>query len=437
MGTRGDLTKAHLRPAVSARLRCGRNEEEEAGDSTGTSWTVSATGSMFPTRTLLSISRVRSPPTGPPQVGPAIAGEEQGVLGIARGLSYAGAAQVLRRKWRCLVSLLLPPNVSEQSLSKALDDFAAAVGAEHVLSSEEDRAEFRDPFWHKSWSDYEAAAVVQPATVEEIQAIVRIANERRVPLWVSAVGRNNGYGGSSPRVRGSVVVNLRRMNRVLEINEELAYAVVEPGVTLVRPLRRDPSRRPQASAVDSRPRLGQRGREHPGPRHHLPAVRPGSDDAVRDGGRPAERRADANRELGDPERPGGARLQARSRPDARPVVHAVQLRDRHEDGRVADADARVLHALLAAGLERQRPAPRRRHAARTDARQEHRGSAAGVEHALPRVGLLEPPAMVRGRGADPGRCDRPHRARARHRPVDHAFRASTATRTSSTSSSRR
>jgi 4-cresol dehydrogenase (hydroxylating) len=90
--------------------------------------------------------------------------------------------------------------------------------------------EFRDPFWFRTWDDYEAAAVVQPQSVEEIQAIVRIANEHRVPLWVSGVGKNNGYGGSSPRVRGSVVVNLLRMNRVLEIDGELGYAVVEPGV---------------------------------------------------------------------------------------------------------------------------------------------------------------------------------------------------------------
>src|SRR5207248_2730494 len=61
-------------------------------------------------------------------------------------------------------------------------------------------------------------------------SIVPVANERKVPLWVSSQGRNNGYGGSSPRVRGSVVVNLRRMNRVLEIDEKLGYAVVEPGV---------------------------------------------------------------------------------------------------------------------------------------------------------------------------------------------------------------
>jgi 4-cresol dehydrogenase (hydroxylating) len=128
------------------------------------------------------------------------------------------------------VNVVLPPDVSESSLERAIGEFATVVGADNVLTAESDRLEFRDPFWHLDWDDYEASAVVQPETVEEVQAILRIANERRVPLWVSSQGRNNGYGGSSPRVRGSVVVNLRRMNRVLEINEELGYAVVEPGV---------------------------------------------------------------------------------------------------------------------------------------------------------------------------------------------------------------
>ena len=69
-----------------------------------------------------------------------------------------------------------------------------------------------------------------PTTVEEIQEVLRVANEHKVPLWTHGTGRNNGYGGPAPRVRGSVIVSLRNMNRVLEINEELGYAVVEPGV---------------------------------------------------------------------------------------------------------------------------------------------------------------------------------------------------------------
>ena len=51
-----------------------------------------------------------------------------------------------------------------------------------------------------------------------------------MPLWPLGQGRNNGYGGPAPRVRGSVIVSMREMNRVLEINEELGYAEVEPGV---------------------------------------------------------------------------------------------------------------------------------------------------------------------------------------------------------------
>jgi 4-cresol dehydrogenase (hydroxylating) len=70
-----------------------------------------------------------------------------------------------------------------------------------------------------------------PETTEEVQAVVRIAGEHGVALWAQGQGRNNGYGGAAPRVRGSVTVSLRRMNRVLEIDEELGYAVVEPGVS--------------------------------------------------------------------------------------------------------------------------------------------------------------------------------------------------------------
>ena len=129
------------------------------------------------------------------------------------------------------LSAVLPPELSERTFEVALEGFRSAVGSEHVLTSREEMGEFRDPFWHTEWDEYEASAVLQPASVEEIQAILAIANEHRVPLWVTSQGRNNGYGGSSPRVRGSVVVNLRRMNRVLEIDEELGYAVVEPGVS--------------------------------------------------------------------------------------------------------------------------------------------------------------------------------------------------------------
>jgi 4-cresol dehydrogenase (hydroxylating) len=125
---------------------------------------------------------------------------------------------------------VLPTNVSERALSQALDGFRAVVGDDALLTSEAELAEFRDPFAYATWDDYTASAVVMPETVEQVQEIVRVANRFKVPLWTHGQGRNNGYGGPAPRVKGSVILSLRRMNRVLEIDEECAYAVVEPGV---------------------------------------------------------------------------------------------------------------------------------------------------------------------------------------------------------------
>jgi 4-cresol dehydrogenase (hydroxylating) len=128
----------------------------------------------------------------------------------------------------------LPPGLSAGDFEAALRAFAAAVGDSAVLRADGGAgrlAEFRDPYTFPGWDDHWPSAVVQPGSVEEVQAVVRIAGQYRVPLWTTSMGKNNAYGGPAPRVRGSVVVSMRQMNRVLEVNEELAYAVVEPGVS--------------------------------------------------------------------------------------------------------------------------------------------------------------------------------------------------------------
>ena len=106
----------------------------------------------------------------------------------------------------------------------------AIVGDDGVIVDRAGIDEFRDPYWIPGDDTYAASAVVQPTSTEQVQEIMRVANEFGVPVWPHSQGRNNGYGGPSPRVRGSIQIGLQRMNRVLEINEELAYAVVEPGV---------------------------------------------------------------------------------------------------------------------------------------------------------------------------------------------------------------
>jgi len=109
-----------------------------------------------------------------------------------------------------------------------VDELRAALGA--VITDPDGVDAFKDPYGLPGDDRFTAAGVVEPTTVEQVQAVMRIVNAHGVPIWVHSQGRNNGYGGPAARVRGSLLISLRKMNRVLEINHELAYAVVEPGV---------------------------------------------------------------------------------------------------------------------------------------------------------------------------------------------------------------
>ena len=102
-----------------------------------------------------------------------------------------------------------------------------------MFTSDEDVALYKDaysPLWSEE-DEKVASAAVAPISAEQVQEIVRIANEYRVPLYPISTGRNLGYGGAAPALSGSVVIDLKRMNKILEVDERNAYALVEPGVS--------------------------------------------------------------------------------------------------------------------------------------------------------------------------------------------------------------
>ncbi len=77
----------------------------------------------------------------------------------------------------------------------------------------------------------EALAVLFPENVSQVQEIVRIAGKFSIPLYPISRGKNWGYGSACPASAANVIVDLRNLNRIIEVNEELAYCVIEPGVT--------------------------------------------------------------------------------------------------------------------------------------------------------------------------------------------------------------
>ncbi|MDR7329870.1 FAD-binding oxidoreductase [Corynebacterium guangdongense] len=117
-----------------------------------------------------------------------------------------------------------------EELREAARRFQDIVGIDAVLIAPEDVKEFCDPYAGEEEQRFRPSFVVQPDSVDQVQQIVSTAAELGIHLWTSSTGRNYGYGGSAPVVSGSVVLNFRRMNKVLEINEEAGYALIEPGV---------------------------------------------------------------------------------------------------------------------------------------------------------------------------------------------------------------
>jgi (+)-pinoresinol hydroxylase len=132
-----------------------------------------------------------------------------------------------------LLNVILPPDVSAASFGSAIQEFQAAIGRQWVFTSESDLELYRDPysfFWDTP-EEHLASAALAPASVEEVQKIVRIANRYKTPLYPISTGRNLTYGGAAPVMRGSIVLDLKRMNRVLAVDDKRDFALVEPGVS--------------------------------------------------------------------------------------------------------------------------------------------------------------------------------------------------------------
>ncbi len=118
------------------------------------------------------------------------------------------------------------------SLAREVYDALAAVVGERYISDEEyilagNRVKTPEvPFRYHT-----ADAIVLPENTQQVQEIVRICNEHSicfVPL-VSGVSAE-----AFANRAGTILIQLSRMNKIVEINEEDRYAVIEPGVRHVQ-----------------------------------------------------------------------------------------------------------------------------------------------------------------------------------------------------------
>jgi glycolate oxidase len=101
------------------------------------------------------------------------------------------------------------------------------VGEEHVSNRKEELYFYaRDPGLMPA---HEPDYVVAPETTEEIQKIVKLANEEKIPIV--PMGAGMALTGLIIPLKGGIVIDMKRMRKILEVNEKARYAVVEGGTS--------------------------------------------------------------------------------------------------------------------------------------------------------------------------------------------------------------
>lgn len=110
----------------------------------------------------------------------------------------------------------------------AIAAFRDALGSDNVVVDREQLSRYETATFHTA---NPVPAVIRPANTAQVQTCLRIANEVGVPLYPLSTGLNTGYGSAVPAAPGCVIMELKRMDRIIEYNGDLGYVKVEPGVT--------------------------------------------------------------------------------------------------------------------------------------------------------------------------------------------------------------
>ncbi|HEX75298.1 MAG TPA: FAD-binding oxidoreductase [Dehalococcoidia bacterium] len=112
-------------------------------------------------------------------------------------------------------------------MSDMYEALVKIVGKNYVSNQKEERYFYgRDP---GLMSPHEPDYVVMPRTTEEVQKIVKLANKEKIP--VVPKGGGLALTGLVIPLKGGIVMDMKRIDKILEVNERARYVIVEGGTT--------------------------------------------------------------------------------------------------------------------------------------------------------------------------------------------------------------
>jgi 4-cresol dehydrogenase (hydroxylating) flavoprotein subunit len=117
---------------------------------------------------------------------------------------------------------------SKRALVNSLAAWRAELGSENVITGP---GELEAAETATFATTQRIVAIVRPANVAEVEACVRIANRYATPVYAVSRGSNWGLGSRVPTETGCALLDLVRLDRIVDYNEQLGYITVQPGVT--------------------------------------------------------------------------------------------------------------------------------------------------------------------------------------------------------------
>lgn len=106
-------------------------------------------------------------------------------------------------------------------------ELEAVVGSRYISDKEYILAGIRQPAPHRPTKPPSPVAVILPGKTGEVQDIIRICNKHNL-RFIATVSTLIDF--AFPTGADTVMLQMKRMNRIVEINREDRYAVIEPGV---------------------------------------------------------------------------------------------------------------------------------------------------------------------------------------------------------------
>jgi glycolate oxidase len=110
--------------------------------------------------------------------------------------------------------------------SEILQKLNAIVGESYLFTDQETR----NHYGHDETEDYvfPPSVVLKPANAQEISAILKVANEYKIPT--TPIGARTGLSGGALSIYEGIGLSMERLNKILEIDEQNLQVIVEPAV---------------------------------------------------------------------------------------------------------------------------------------------------------------------------------------------------------------